>query len=216
MFKYRDPQHFTYQCRPVPDHFGGHVESEGFKRLRRLHKIVVRPNYRGCPVAGKDFVIKKFVNAGASDYTLDIKDPATGTITTMNLVKYFLSRYNVRIEYPQLPLVEMTKKGVVYPLELLSMSKPQRYPFKLDEFQTSSMIKFAVSRPQERLKAIMDSKEAFNHLGDPVLKGFGLKVENTMIRTKAKLLPNPEIMFGGGLRFNPGTNGRWDLRGKKF
>jgi eukaryotic translation initiation factor 2C len=34
-------------------------------------------------------------------------------------------------------------------------------------------------------------------------------------QTKARLLPSPEVHFGGS-KFNPGTSGRWDLRGKKF
>lgn len=29
-------------------------------------------------------------------------------------------------------------------------------------------------------------------------------------------MPSPEIQFGGGQKLNPGTAGRWDLRGKKF
>ena len=38
----------------------------------------------------------------------------------------------------------------------------------------------------------------------------------TISQTKARLLPNPEVQFQGTTKLNPGTSGRWDLRGKKF
>jgi eukaryotic translation initiation factor 2C len=38
----------------------------------------------------------------------------------------------------------------------------------------------------------------------------------TFLQTKARLLPNPEVQFQGTTKLNPGTTGRWDLRGKKF
>jgi eukaryotic translation initiation factor 2C len=35
------------------------------------------------------------------------------------------------------------------------------------------------------------------------------------LKTAARLLPNPEVQFAGK-KLNPGTQGRWDLRGQKF
>jgi hypothetical protein len=37
----------------------------------------------------------------------------------------------------------------------------------------------------------------------------------TFLQTKARLLKNPEVLFEKAT-INPGYNGRWDLRGKKF
>jgi eukaryotic translation initiation factor 2C len=88
--------------------------------------------------------------------------------------------------------------------------------WKLNEYQTSNMIKYAASRPADRLKSILNSKNMLSHSKDPVLETFGVRIDNNMIHTKARLLPAPDIEFGGKQRANPGTNGRWDLRGKKF
>jgi eukaryotic translation initiation factor 2C len=55
-----------------------------------------------------------------------------------------------------------------------------------------------------------------HHGKDPVLNTFGLAINNNMIRTKAYLLPSPNIQFGGNRRNSPGTNSRWDLHGKEF
>lgn len=39
------------------------------------------------------------------------------------------------LEYPDLPLIEVGKKGTMYPMEICHMGKGQKYPYKLDEAQ---------------------------------------------------------------------------------
>ncbi|KAL4786184.1 Piwi domain-containing protein [Aspergillus varians] len=213
----RDPQHLTHLLRPVPDGHGGRTESPAFYEVhRRLRKLGVQPHYAGCPVAGKDFMVKGLLNVNSRDYKIDFKDNATGVVEKLSIEGYFKKRYNISLTYWELPIVEMTKKGVVYPMEFLTIHGLHRYMWKLNEYQTSNMIKYAASRPADRLNSILKSKKMLDHSSDPVLKTFGLKIDDNMIRTKARLLPAPDIEFGGKQRVNPGTAGRWDLRGKKF
>lgn len=49
--------------------------------------------------------------------------------------QYFQRRYNVFLEFPDLPLIEVGKKGTMYPMEVCHMGKGQKYPYKLDEAQ---------------------------------------------------------------------------------
>ena len=77
------------------------------------------------------------------------------------------------------------------------------------------MIKFAVTRPKERLAAIQHGVGMLKWHSDPYLGHFGLKVDPSMTVTQARLLPPPEVQYAGA-KANPGTSGRWDLRGKKF
>lgn len=77
------------------------------------------------------------------------------------------------------------------------------------------MIKFAVQRPPQRLQDIMTKAAALSWNTDPILKEFGIRMDPNMAKVNARLIQNPEIQFGGG-KHNPGTSGRWDLRGKKF
>ncbi|WEW55192.1 Protein argonaute [Emydomyces testavorans] len=212
----RDVQQLMHYSKPVDDGYGGHLPSKQFQLLNRLHKLVVRPNYRGCPCPEKEWTVKEFLLVNAKQYTFDVKDRATGTKKTMNIYDYFKEKYNIILDYWQLPVVQMTKGSVVYPMELLAVYRAQKYPFKLSEFQTAEMIKFAVSKPADRRQAIERCKKNLRHVEDEVLKEYGLKVSDSMVKTRARLLPNPEILFGGNQKFNPGTNGRWDLRGKKF
>ncbi|KKK16353.1 hypothetical protein P175DRAFT_0477219 [Aspergillus ochraceoroseus IBT 24754] len=213
----RDHQHLTHLLKPVSDGHGGTTESSAFFEVhRRIKKLQVQPHYRGCPVLGTNFIIKGLINCNAKNYMLDIKDPATGATQRLSVEGYFKKKYNIVISLWELPMVEMTKKGVVYPMEFLTIHGLHRYLWKLNEYQTSQMIKYAASRPADRLNSIQNSKKMLDHSNDPVLQTFGLQVDSNMIRTKARLLPAPDIQFGANQRCNPGTNGRWDLRGKKF
>ncbi|KAK1145566.1 Protein argonaute [Aspergillus melleus] len=213
----RDHQHLAHVLKPVPDGHGGVTEStQFFEAHRRLRKLQVQPHYRGCPVQGTNFVVKGLINGNARQYLIEIKDKATGKTEKISIETYFKRKYNLTLTNWDLPIVEMTKKGVIYPMEVLTIHGLQKYPWKLNEYQTSQMIKYAAARPSDRLQSIHKSKAMLDHEADPVLKTFGLQIDHNMIRTKARLLPNPDIQFGGNQRHNPGTSGRWDLRGKKF
>jgi eukaryotic translation initiation factor 2C len=221
ILKARDYHQVSAWCQRIDDGYGGKTESDKFMILHnRLRKLTVRPHYKGCPVEGRDFIIKGLVNADCEQFQIsyckDRAAPASNEPEMISLETYFRRRYNVILEYPNLPVVEMTRKDIYYPMEFLVIQGLQRYPFKLDEYQTSNMIKFAVSRPADRLRSVRESKAQLNHDKDPVLNAFGLRVEPEMARTKARILPNPEVQFGNNQRHNPGTSGRWDLRGKKF
>ena len=117
---------------------------------------------------------------------------------------------------PNLPLVETTKKDVFFPMELCYLTKGQRYPYKLNEVQTATMIKFAVTRPEGRKAAIAAGLQLLNWSGDNYLKNYGLQIDEKMLQTKARVLEPPTILFGGNAKIEPKFSGKWDLRGKKF
>ena len=72
----------------------------------------------------------------ARTYKFDATDKATGeTIPEMTVEQYFKKKYNISLEFPDLPLVETNRKGVYYPMEVCHMRKGQKYPYKLDEIQ---------------------------------------------------------------------------------
>ncbi|EAW22039.1 PAZ domain protein [Aspergillus fischeri NRRL 181] len=213
----RDHQHLMHVLKPISDGYGGVTKSTSFYKVhRRLQKLGVQPHYRGCPCTGVDFTVKGLLHANARQYMIKIKDKATGKTEKMSVEAYFKKKYNLTLNYWELPMVEMTKKGVVYLMEVLTIHRLHRYPWKLNEYQTSVMIKYAASRPADHLNSIYKLKAILNHAKDPVLNTFGLAIKDDMIRTKARLLPSPDIQFGGNQCLSPGTNGHWDLCGKKF
>lgn len=64
---------------------------------------------------------------------------ATNKEEEITIEQYFKRRYNIALTWPDLPLVETMKKGVVLPMEVLVMGSAQRYPFKLDDRQVSGI-----------------------------------------------------------------------------
>ena len=77
------------------------------------------------------------------------------------------------------------------------------------------MIKFAVSRPEARKKAIRRGLDMLNWRNDSFLSGYGLKIDPNMLSTNAQVLNPPEVNYKNGIS-KPGYSGRWDLRGKTF
>ena len=78
------------------------------------------------------------------------------------------------------------------------------------------MIKFAVTKPAERMAAIEYGLKMLDWQNDQAFKEYGLEIQGSMLKTNARLLTNPQVEFGGKNTVNPGVSGRWDLKGKKF
>ena len=178
---------------------------QDLKKMRKLHVVA---KHRGGPQ--DEYVIERFVYQGAREAKFE-KD---GKMTSV--YDYFAKEFNIRLQFPDLPLCKMTKgKNTVLPMEVLKIEQNQRYAFKLDERQTSNMIKFAVEPPPKRWEAIQHGLKMLNWPGDPVLKAFGVKINQNMTVVPSRLIPAPKVQFGQG-DARPGTSGRWDLKGKKF
>jgi eukaryotic translation initiation factor 2C len=142
------------------------------------------------------------------------RNGANITTKQISIYDYFVQKYNIRLEFWNLPLIETTRDGL-FPMEVCAIEPNQRYQYKLGPDQTAAMIKFAVTRPKERLTAVQHGVGMLKWNADPYLEHFGLKVDPNLTVTQARLLPPPEVQYAGA-KANPGTSGRWDLRGKKF
>ena len=77
------------------------------------------------------------------------------------------------------------------------------------------MIKFAVTRPKERLESINHGLKALDWAGDVWHANYGLKINPNMITTNARVLEPPKVAFRGSVA-EPKYSGRWDLKGKVF
>ncbi|KAI4249574.1 MAG: hypothetical protein L6R42_008924, partial [Xanthoria sp. 1 TBL-2021] len=145
------------------------------------------------------------------------------------ILDYYQHEYKVRLAYPDLPVVETTKtitkrdeKGkiifespIIFPLEFCSMRPNQRYSYRLDEDQTSEMIEFAVQGPEQRLDEINRGLGMLGWEKDGFLDRCGLKICREQIRTKARILDPPKLIFKGS-DLSPGTSGKWQLTNKMF
>lgn len=138
----------------------------------------------------------------------------------VSVADYFLQNYRIRLQYPGLPCVS-SKRGGNFPLELCYVDGDNRYLYKLDDRQTAAMIKFTATRPDDRQRAIRTNVEACRWGQDPVLSQYGMKIQPSMMKIKARVLPSPELHFGAGgqqktVPSGMTEQGQWNLQGKKF
>lgn len=181
-----------------------------FKRLRKLHVYTL---HRGN--GQKDnYVIDRILPKSAADHKISVKGD-NGQERMVSVQQYFMEKYKLRLANPAWPVVQMTKKAVL-PIELCRLKENQRYPFKLDDRQTASMIKVAVTNPNERWRDIEHGLGMVDWANDPYLRHYKMNIAPNQTVVKARLLQNPKLLFGNKLTADPGTSGRWDLKGKKF
>lgn len=214
---WRDPSEIAAKLVPIQSN-GSRTANPTHKALQAKFKgVVVKAQYQGNPLPQKEWKIFRFATTNAHEEKLEWKHPQTKQPTgeMLSIAQYFKRKYNTALQYPNLPLVEMTKKNVKYPMEFLHIQNGQRYNTKLNEIQTANMIKFAVSPPATRLAAINEGKSWLNWGSDKYLNNYGLRINPEPIKTNARILPPPGIRFGNKVE-QPGTRGRWDLKGKTF
>lgn len=190
----------------------GGRNSRAGKELKKMHKLHVEASHRNSRTGGKPdkYCIKEFAYVSARDHKFEKDGKET------SVYEYFQKEFNVRLQYPDLPLVRMTSgKNTMLPMELLKLENNQRYTSKLDERQTSAMIKFAATPPTDRWASIQHGLKMLDWNNDPVLKAFGFKIDTNPKTVDGRLIPAPTVRFATG-EAKPGTSGRWDLKGKKF
>lgn len=186
-----------------------------------LKRLMVKAVYPGNPQPNTVWKIENIAKVTAQTHRIQWRDQqGNETGEQISVAAYFARKYNVSLKFPNLPLIEMTKKmkgqPIYFPMELLVIEENQRYGAKLDESQTANMIKFAVSPPNIRNKAIEEGKAWLQWERDDFLRNYGLSINPSQLTTQARILPSPGIEFGKKKIEQPGTKGRWDLRGKAF
>ncbi|KAF2747569.1 Piwi-domain-containing protein [Sporormia fimetaria CBS 119925] len=189
------------------------------KDLARFKRVGVTDNHRRD--VQNQWTIDSFVKEDCHEATFADPDKNGKRITVFD---YYKDKYNIKL-MAGLPLVKVTKKirggSVFLPIEYLKIDPNQRFNSKLDDKQTSQMIRFAVTLPNVRRQAIMEKVALLDWKNDPYLRHFGIDISTDPTVSKARILPVPQLGFGPANRPSvvPGSDlvqGRWRLDGKKF
>ena len=134
---------------------------------------------------------------------------------------YYLKSYGIQLRMPHLPCfrVGSTAKPVLIPIELANVVAAQRYPRKLNEYQTSQMIRATNTRPDQRANRNMEGPKAMGWLGhNQYLRHFNMTVANDMTMTYARILPTPSIQYhshGREPQLVP-RESAWNMQGKRL
>jgi eukaryotic translation initiation factor 2C len=199
-------------------------ESRFRKDLRPLKRVGVTTTHTKI-----QFTIDDIVGLDASEVKFpDPDDRREGVPDSkrnqISIYAYFKKKYNINC-MPGLPVVKMTKRirgqQIHMPIDVLTIDENQRYNTKLNDQQTTQMIKFAVTLPKERWAAVQHGVGLLNWANDPYLKHYGLQVNPNASKVKARILPPPTVHFGAGSKeatISPKDliQGRWRLDGRKF
>ena len=210
----RDPQQLATNLNA-----GGDGKNARVELLRPFRGVNVTTKHLG---EQRSYKIRSFLKANARTYTFKHTDQKTGKTTDVSLVDYFRNTYRINLAHPNLPVLETTKQlkeaksFVCLPMELCDLREDQRYALKLSDRQTSEMIKFAVTLPDQRWGAIEKGLTHLDWAQDRYMANYGLKITDKPTTVKGRVLPNPKILFGGTKIVDPRNTGRWDLRGQRF
>ncbi|KAF1783873.1 Protein argonaute, N-terminal [Phytophthora cactorum] len=174
---------------------------------RALRKIEVVPTHR------KD---RKRAIFGIS------AQPANETIQTikgesMSVADYFNKRYNINLRYPNLPLVNVGSKRPGkenwLPIELCEVAPGQRCA-NINDLDTAEIIRQTSQPPRARQETIIDQVRQAGFENDPYLAAFGMKVEQRLETTEARVMDPPDVQYAN-VSERP-SGGQWNLRDKRF
>ncbi|KAH9466454.1 hypothetical protein Pst134EA_000288 [Puccinia striiformis f. sp. tritici] len=126
---------------------------------------------------------------------------------------FFLKTWGRRLRYPELPNVVTIGKGkkTVYPMEVCSIRKGQRYILKLSGDQQSAALKFQTVKPAGRFEQIMMARtHVMKSAHEKLLGAYGIKIGQHFVEAQARVLPPPVVEYNSNLRISV-SNGQWNI-----
>ncbi|VDL33706.1 unnamed protein product [Hymenolepis diminuta] len=182
-------------------------EIKGLK-IEITHCGNIRRKYRVCNVTRRSAMNQQF--------PLLTDD---GTTVDTSVSDYFLKRYSISLNYPNLPCLQVgqEQKHTYLPIEVCNMVAGQRCIKKLTDMQTSTMIKATARSAPDREREITQLMNANRYESDPHLREFGISVIPRMVDIQGRVIPAPKIQYGGRTKAQASPQqGVWDMRGKQF
>lgn len=169
------------------------------------------------------YKIKGLTQTPVSETSFKYKSGYDEDATTsheINVQHYFFKKYNVILQFPFLPciVVGSLQNPMYIPFELCDIVSGQKYSQKLNEHQTSSMIRLTCQHPSVRSTNISNAVHQLG-FGDPKSLGhFNITVDDQMLKVPARILQPPTLQYNTTSRENLVTpsNGTWNLRDKKI
>ncbi|KAF9236506.1 Piwi domain-containing protein [Melanogaster broomeanus] len=139
----------------------------------------------------------------------------------MSVEQYFKRKYNKTLKRPDMPVVDISgpnaRNPIYVPPEVCEILPGQPFRGKLNDQETTSMLRYACNSPADNGRAIVGQGLPLLGLGsdNQKLANFGLKVSDSMAVVPARELPAPKINYRAGQppRLN---NGSWNILDVKF
>ncbi|XP_051134419.1 protein argonaute MEL1-like isoform X2 [Andrographis paniculata] len=192
---------------------------------RGLHdqdRVKVRKVLRGLKVESNHLGhIKRYKVSGLSTQVIgDLKFSLDETGGQITVVKYFETKYGIRLRWTNLPAIQVgsDSKPVSIPMEICKIVGGQRYSKKLNERQVSALLKATCKRPNERQKTIEEMVRKNNYAADRLAQQFGIQVKTELATIEARVLPPPMLKYheSGKQALVEPSVGQWNMIDKKM
>lgn len=137
-----------------------------------------------------------------------------------SVADYFASHYNKQLRHPRLPLIEVRRgdRTTHFPIEVCEIIPYQRYLGRVNEDETTSLVKFATSRPTQRRDQVEQIYSTMKLGGNEYLDAFGADIDRSLIEVDARRLQAPGVVYknrqGGQLHQVPThetSRGVWNM-----
>ena len=136
---------------------------------------------------------KKIQSLGPNSFDQFEWTKPNGQKLKISIKDYMKQNYNIDLKYPELPCVNLGKTAN-YPLELCRTElKNQK---KLNDKQTSSIIKQTAIKATERLNYIQKWANTSSIDKDPILKEFNIDISLKLVEVDGRVLNAPNINYG--------------------
>ncbi|XP_064459891.1 protein argonaute-2-like [Ornithodoros turicata] len=206
----------TFMCRIFSD-ARRELSPTDFRELRDFQTVRLNKELKGLRIKvnhlpyPRRYKVVKVTKEPAKKLYFTMEDGSRNSVAD-----YFQSKYG-RLTYPNLPCVQSGSPShpVFLPLEVCEIVEGQHCKKKLDENQTSEMIKRTAQPPSKRFHEIRQSVKDLVTSNEPYLKEFGIKISTDATQLKGRVLDPPTLVFENNSVTKP-REGTWELRGKHF
>jgi eukaryotic translation initiation factor 2C len=128
----------------------------------------------------------------------------------MTVAQYFAQK-NYRLRHPELPCIRTGRPGsAVLPMEFCRVAAAQANNKQAPDDCKQEMIKKTAVSTAERQSKILELVGDANYV-HPVIKQFGLSVDDKFAQTDARILDEPSLEYAGSKSVKP-KSGVWQLR----
>lgn len=145
-------------------------------------------------------------------FTPENKPPTT-------ILNYFRIEKNYGLKYPDLPCLWVgnptRKPPILLPAELCTIMEGQDIKRKMNEIQTSKMIRYAATNTDVRKNKIMTAVQKVKYNENRVIREFGFSVSNEFETVNARVLPPPTLTYADSKPVTP-SKGTWRGDSCKF
>ncbi|KAG9192783.1 hypothetical protein G6011_11517 [Alternaria panax] len=209
----------------------------GLARKDDGHKLANRPRIRGHGEGAKDVEFwldgddsssgapnaEAGVSKGKGKGKPQPKKPATrGSGRYITVFDFFKTKYNRTLQRPELPVVNCgNRENPMYlPAEVCVVIPGQASKAKLDAGQTQQMIRYAVRKPWDNAKSILDEgvpTVGLDQNTNILLRSFGLTVTPGLIKVPGRVLTCPKVIYQNNKIASVDQKfGRWNMINIKF